>query len=263
MSFIKALDVSVWQGTINWQAVKDAGYQIAIIKVSGSDAGDYVDSRCGYNYNEARRVGMAVGTYHFAGGTDPIHEADYFINVTHPLDENQVLILDWEVQHPDPVGWCGRFVQRVKDVTGIWPMIYFNGSTANSYNWNANPSVANCGKWIAWYGRDPEADLPVNLPYIMHQYSSTGRIPGISGNVDLDAWYYDIATWNKYGYHAPTAPVPEPPKPPEPTPEPPKPEPTPEPTPEPPKPEPTPEPNPCGGFIQKLINWLKQLGGCK
>lgn len=205
MGYTKALDVSRWQGQIDWNAVKGAGYEIAVIKVSGSDAGDYVDPRAGINYDGARNAGLAFGTYHFAGGTDARHEAEYFVAVCSPLDENQVLVLDWEVQHADPVGWCETFVSRVHELTGIWPILYMNGSTRNSYDWTRG-ILSNCGMWIAWYDRDPNIDLPVNGTYIMHQYTSSGSVPGIAGRVDLDAWYGTVAQWNKYGWHAPVTP---------------------------------------------------------
>jgi len=213
MSYINALDVSRWQGEINWSAVKGAGYEIAVIKISGGDDGFYYDSKANQNYNGAKANGFSVGGYHFAGGQDPNAEAEYFVRGMQPFEENDVFVLDWEIQHPDPVGWCSAFVNKVHELAGVWPMIYMNGSTLNSQDWS--PVTNNCGVWVAWYGQDPNADLPVKYPYIMHQYTSGGSVPGIAGNVDLDAWYYDIATWNKYGYHAPVV-APEPPKPVEP-----------------------------------------------
>lgn len=250
MSHINGIDISQYQGAIDWNAVKADGYSIILVKVSGSDAGDYIDAWAGNHYNGARATGLAVGTYHFAGGGDPNHEAEYFVNVCSPLDENQVLALDWEIQHVDPVGWCTAFVNRVKALTGIWPIIYFNGSTWNAYDWT--PVTNNCGVWVAWYGQDPEVDLPVHGTYIAHQYTSQGQVPGIAGNVDLDAWYIDVPTFNKYGYHSNNqpapAPVPDPVPTPTPVPDPvPQPEPTPTPTPTPdpqPVPEPTPVPTP-------------------
>lgn len=208
MSYINALDVSRWQGDINWAAVKEAGYQIAVIKISGGDDGFYFDSKANQNYNNAKANGLSVGGYHFAGGTDPVAEAEYFVKGMSPLEENDVLVLDWEIQHSNPVNWCTQFVNKVHELTTVWPIIYMNGSTLNSQDWS--PVTNNCGVWVAWYGTNPDADLPVKYPYIMHQYTSSGSVPGISGNVDLDAWYYDIPTWNKYGYNAPQAPAPEP-----------------------------------------------------
>lgn len=201
--YTQGIDISKWQGSVDLNAAKASGIEIVILKVSGSDAGDYVDPQAAINYTKAMNAGFTPATYHFAGGTDPIHEAEYFVNVCSPLDENQVLVLDWEMQHSDPVGWVNTFVTRVHDLTGIWPIVYMNGSTRNAYDWT--PVAQNCGFWLAWYGRSPEVVLPVNGSYIAHQYSSTGSVPGISGNVDMDAWFIDVPTFQKYGYHKPVA----------------------------------------------------------
>lgn len=245
MPFTKAIDVSHWQGDIDWQAVKNSGVEIAIIKVTGGDAGLYVDSKVGVNYANARNVGLAYGTYHFAGGGDPITEADYFCRTVSPLDEGQVLLLDWEVNVPDPVGWCWQFVSHVHDRLGVWPMIYMSGSRVPAFY--GSDVLKNCGLWVAWYDRDPEKDLPLKTVYVMHQYTSNGSVPGISGRVDLDAFYGSVEQFNKYGYHTPV-PVPVPDPVPVPTPEPePNPAPVPDPTPVPnpePAPTPTPEPEP-------------------
>lgn len=238
MAHLNMIDVSRWQGSIDWDAVKSGGYVGAIIKISGGDGpGDYYDSMATNNYYGAKGAGLAVGGYHFAGGGDANHEAEYFVSGMRPFEQGDVFVLDWEISHPDPVGWCEAFVQRVKDLTGVWCIVYMNGSTRNSYNWTRG-ALSNCGFWIAWYGRDPEGDLPVNGPYVMHQYTSSGAVPGIAGAVDLDAWYGTLEGFKKYGYQGE---VPAPP--PEPTPLPPAPDPLPPPVPA-PTPEPTPEPLP-------------------
>jgi lysozyme len=251
MGHIDAIDVSQWQGNINWSAVPQP---IAILKMSGGDAGLYVDSKANQNYYGAKAAGKLIGGYHFAGGGDPANEADFFVAAMSPLEENDVLVLDWEIEHPDPVGWCTTFVNRVHERTGTWPLFYTNGSRLNQYDWS--PVRNNCGTWVAWYGMDPEGSLPVSGMYVMHQYTSDGSVPGIAGRVDLDAWFGTLDQFKMYGWHS-TQPVPEPTPEPEPvpppnpipdppTPEPvpePEPEPIPEPTPEPPVPQPKPEPN--------------------
>ncbi|GAC1499128.1 MAG: hypothetical protein NVS1B10_01550 [Candidatus Saccharimonadales bacterium] len=281
MSFIHALDVSQYQGNIDWNAVRNAGYEIAIIKVSGGDNGTYVDTKAGANYAGARAAGLAVGTYHFAGGTDPVHEAEYFVNVCSPVDPQQVLVLDWEVQHPDPVGWCTTFVNRVHELTSVWPLVYFNGSTWNGHDWSRVTN--NCGVWVAWYGQDPNVDLPVHGTYVMHQYTSDGAVPGIAGRVDLDAWYGSVEQFKMYGLQttapAPvvtpppivTPPVPEPVvappapvEPPSPTPPPVLVPPAPEPPKETPKPVETPRVIPPLAYPPvvkqpKAKNWLQQV----
>ena len=128
MSFVKGIDVSQWQGAIDWNAVKASGVQFAIIKMGGGDAGLYYDSRATQNYYNAKAAGLAVGGYWFAGGGNPENEADSFIAAMSPLEENDVFVLDWEIPNGDPVGWCERFIQRVHDRVGVWPLLYMNGS---------------------------------------------------------------------------------------------------------------------------------------
>lgn len=203
---IPGIDVSHWQGTINWSAVAQT-QQFVIVKISGGDAGLYYDAQASNNYYGAKAAGIqGVGGYHFAGGGNPSQEADFFCAGMKPWTENDVWVLDWEIDVADPVSWVGQFMQRCHDVAGVWPLLYVDGSRANAYNWNANAAVANCGKWIAWYGRDPSQDLPVSMFYTMMQYSSSGKINGISGNVDQDMFYGDISQLQKYGWHAPVAP---------------------------------------------------------
>lgn len=208
MAYVRGIDVSVYQGLIDWNAVKNSGVQIAIVKIGGGDAGLYYDSRATTNYYGAKNAGIAIGGYWFAGGGDARHEAEYFVNGMSPLEVNDVLVLDWEIKHADPVGWCTAFVNRVHELTGVWPLIYFNGSTWNAYNWS--PVTNNCGVWVAWYDRDPEGTLPVGgKVYVMHQYTSSGSVPGIAGRVDLDAWFGTLDQFKKYGYK-PSTPPPKP-----------------------------------------------------
>lgn len=271
MAQVKAIDVSQWQGSIYWGDVKSDGIDIAIIKTSGGDAGLYVDAKAYANYNAAKSAGIAVGQYHFAGGQNATNEADFFIAAVSPLEQDDVLVLDWEVPHANPVAWCLEFVNRVHDRTGIWPMIYMNASTAGAYNWA--PVFVNCGLWVAAWNNNPNVDVTAHT-YVMHQYTSSGTVKGINGRVDLDMWFGTLAQFKKYGYQKP-APAPTPPPtpppvviPPTPPPAPPatNPNPTPTPNPDPspppaaqPKPEPTPYPSWFVKFFTALITAIKNI----
>lgn len=202
MSYAPALDISQWQGDINWSLVDRP---IALIKMSGGDAGLYTDSRATANYYGAKAAGKAIGMYHFAGGGDPVNEADFFIAACSPLEENDVMILDWELPHNDPVGWCKAFRDRVHERTGAWVLLYINLATLNQYDWT--PVLDNSGLWLAAWNNDPEA-LLTNKTYVMHQYSSTGTVPGVTGRTDLDAWLGTVEQFKKYGYHAPVSSTP-------------------------------------------------------
>ena len=63
----KGIDVSHWQGTIDWNKVKKAGIEFAIIKAGGSDAGFYTDSKWEANYKGAKAAGISIGAYYFVG----------------------------------------------------------------------------------------------------------------------------------------------------------------------------------------------------
>lgn len=205
MPTTSAVDISQYQGTIDFNSVTEP---IVIMKMSGGDAGLYVDSKANQNYYGAKAAGKALGMYHFAGGGDPANEADFFIAACSPLEKDDVMVLDWEIPHADPVGWCLVFVTRVHERTGVWPLIYMNLATLNSHVWN--PVLANCGLWLAAWNNDPDATLTDKF-YVMHQYSSNGTVSGIAGRVDLDSFFGSVAQFKEYGYQPPvTPPVEEP-----------------------------------------------------
>lgn len=214
MSYILFKDISQWQG--NYDMASNPDPAIAI-KMSGGDAGLYYDSHAALNYAHATAAGKVVIGYHFAGGLDPTAEADFFIKAMSPLAENDVLALDWEIQNPDPVGWCTTFVTHVHDVTGVWPLVYMNMSTANAHDWS--PVFNNCGYWCAAPSYSFDDVLPVKYPQVAQQG------PIVNG-VDTDAAFVTIEELKEYGYHAthtsqpaPTpVPVPEPAAPPAPEP---------------------------------------------
>lgn len=218
---MRAIDVSRWQGDIDWAKVQAP---IAIIKASGGDDGLYYDSKCTRNYAGAKAAGKAVGLYHFAGGGNAVEEADFFIRACSPLEPNDVLVLDWEIRHADPVGWCSAFIDRIVAQTGVRCLIYMNSNTASTIDWQGVVD-RNIGLWVAHYGLGPDDLVPVGKfpTYVMHQYSSTGREPGVGGgtaNVDVNEWFGTVDQFKKYGFRAviqdvtpPPAPVPPAPAP--------------------------------------------------
>lgn len=188
-------DISQWNSAYNMAANPDPAIAI---KMSGGDAGLYFDSKASLNYANASHAGKVIIGYHFAGGTDPVAEADFFVRSMSPLAENDILCLDWEV-HPagkDPVQWCLSFVNRVHEKTGLWCWVYMNMSTANAYDWS--PVFKNCGYWCAAPSYSFNATLPVKYPQIAQQG------PIVNG-LDTDAFFGSLDQLKKYGYHAPVA----------------------------------------------------------
>lgn len=184
---IPAKDISRYQG-----AWTDTGEPIIMVKISGGDAGLYVDSQAAANYNAVIAAGKAFGGYHFAGGTDPIAEANFYLAAMKPWNRGEVPALDWEVGHTDPVGWCNAFTTHVHDVGGAWPLIYMNLSTLRSYDWS--PVLKNCGLWLADWNNDPSGTINTGgHVYVMQQYSD-------GPNYDHDEWYGTIAAFKAYGW---------------------------------------------------------------
>jgi hypothetical protein len=148
-----------------------------------------------------------------------------------------VLVLDWEVQHPNPVEWCRVFAQHVHDLTNVWVLLYINLATLRAYDWS--PVLNNCGLWIAAWTDDPNIDINTNgYPYVVHQYRGAP--------LDLDAVWLTMDQFKKFGYHVP-----------QPTPAP-QPIPVPDPVPT-PTPLPTPEPVQPSDIDKENNTLLKQI----
>lgn len=227
---IPAKDISQYQG----QYV-DTGEPIQMVKISGGDDGLYIDSRASENYNGVIRAGRAFGGYHFAGGGDPVTEANFFCNAMLPWNPGEVPALDWEINHPDPVGWCLAFINQVQKVTGNpGGLIYMNLNTLNHYDWS--PVLAKWGLWLAdWTGDPTGSTVDTDKTVVMLQYND-------GPTYDRDEWYGTIEQFKKYGWQGASAPTPQPPTTPAPDPTPPTTEPPT--TPPPVEPDPTPDPDP-------------------
>jgi hypothetical protein len=261
-TMIPACDISKYQGA--WH---DYPADIILTKISGGDAGLYIDPQAATNYNGIIAAGKAFGGYHFAGGTDPIAEANYYLNAMQPWNYGEVPALDWEVSHPDPVGWCLQFTTHVHDVAGAWPLIYVNLATLRAYDWS--PVLSNCGLWLADWNNDPNTPVDTGgKVYVMQQYSD-------GPNYDHDEWFGTIDEFKKYGWPAPVlvpAPTLEPAPAPVETPTPPAPtsEPAPLPAPQPTTPPAVEDPKPTAGVpsvppaptvvaTPPKVNWLAAL----
>lgn len=192
---IPAIDISQYQGT--WI---DRGEAIDLIKIGGGDAGIYFDSQATNNYNQAKAHGKGVGGYWFIGWVmGSAQEASAFLRGMSPLAENDVYALDIEngtIPIPSNViQYVTDMVDYIHTKIGLYPLLYMNLSTLNSYNWDT--LLANCGLWLADWAVSPTVTIPVNHVYVMQQYSD-------GPNYDHDEWFGTLAEFNAYGYHTPT-----------------------------------------------------------
>lgn len=203
MSEYKGIDVSHWQGDIDWGKVRGDGVTFAILKAGGSDAGRYRDKSFERNYQSAKANGIKVGCYYFngAGCTSAeagVSDAQHFLSLISGKVFEYPCYSDLEA--PTSATRQGNtdavisFCETVKNAgykTGIY--------ASDISGFKDRLDLARLGaydKWVARYGSAPKY-VP---EYQVWQFSSSGAVKGINGRVDMDISYFD------YG----DAPAPEP-----------------------------------------------------
>ena len=294
---IRGIDVSKWQGKINWAQVAAGGEAFAIIKATeGALRPGLADAQAiaqfgldpdfRANWAEAKAAGLVRGAYHFGRpdlGNSPEAEADWFWSIVGPvLEPGDLIALDLESGSGDLHAWAARFLARLKAHAGFNPLLYASPSFLASRNITFRNVGGDYGLWEAdWTANEPApaAGWPV---LAIWQYGSGGTLAGIAGRVDGDVFNGDRNTLLKYGKPglagaAPgsvTPPAPQPAPAPAPTPAPaPAPAPAPVPAPAPipaPAPVPTPAPAPApetfpappAGFVawlEAVLAFIKRL----
>lgn len=258
MITLKGCDISKWQGTVDFDALKSSAEFVIIRSSFGTPGGGStgLDTEFKRNRDEVRRVGIAHGFYHYAYPqyNSPEAEADFFLKTVGKLQEGELLALDFEESYSDPVTWCKKFLDHLSSITnGYKPLLYINQNLQQNHNWM--PVVnAGYGLWLALWNYDPNKnDFDTQWPVTaMRQWSNHETFSGISGVVDANVFYGDKYAFNLYGYHAPSPSIPPAPLP----------EPEPEPLPPLPEPEPLPpvipDPVPSNDY-KALVDQAKSI----
>lgn len=208
----KGIDVSRFQGTIDWKAVGTTKIKFAYVAASrgmGLDclvAGDQCGADPYYDANRraARAQGIRVGAYHraFAAGNtrarareDALREARVFCHsVGHLGKADLVPALDVEVPFvrlsPDRLRyWIRTWLEHVQSKLGVKPIIYTNTSSWASTGDTGRFARRGYRLWVANFGVSSPSMPAANWAdkgWTMWQFSSTGRVRGIDGNVDRD-----------------------------------------------------------------------------
>ena len=185
---LPGIDVSHWQGTIDWSAVAADGVEFAFVKAT--EGGDYTDPRFAANWAGARQAGVVRGAYHFyRPQTDAMAQAAHFLGTVTLASGDLPPVLDVEVtdgRSADAVAAGVRtWLQEVERVTGRRPIIYTRASF-----WTAQMGSGFGGYplWVAHYGV-ASPSIPAGWSgWTFWQHSDAGRVDGISGGVDLD-WF--------------------------------------------------------------------------
>lgn len=202
------IDVSRWQGTINWTSVKGAGISFAWAQATRgltSPNANFVA-----NMNNGKAAGVYMGAYHYAFPNDstPEVQADYYWNLAGPYikgdGKSLVPALDMEVWvgyqgATSYTDWANKWIARVKSkaaavgVTIPKVVIYTSASMACHFN----SGISQHGAWIAnWNGQNPQTGTPWSCcsscnkwgTWHFWQYTDSGSVSGISGAVDRNTY---------------------------------------------------------------------------
>lgn len=200
MSYRLGIDVSSWQGgKIDWEAVKDSGVQFAMLR-AGLGRGS-VDTAFRRNAAECSRLGIPIGVYWFSYALNPdmaAAEARTCLKTIRPYKIDFPVCYDLEYDTVDYAKSRGvkinkrlasemvrAFCRTVKEA-GYIPMNYGNGDFMRNYFDSTVPMEFPL--WFAQWPDMPDFEHPPREAEIW-QYSDSGSVPGIPGNVDMDVCY--------------------------------------------------------------------------
>jgi lysozyme len=190
------IDVSYYQGDIDWPAVAAAGVKFAIVRVSHSL--QFFDPEFEANLAGSRAAGIHTGVYqYFEPDEDPVAQADLLLDSMGPLMPGDLPPMI-DVESTGGLGGSAiteaihAWIDRVESVTGVKPLIY-----SGYYFWNDNVGSSDFGEYplmLPWYGMECPGGVPVGWDmWTVHQYCDCGSVGGISGDVDVNRFNGDIA----------------------------------------------------------------------
>ena len=192
------IDVSQFQGDIDWQQVASSGVKVAMIRIGGRGTAQegklYFDDYFEKNYHGATDAGIQVGAYFFSQATteeEALEEARYALERMDGRAFSLPIVFDWEyidnarttdVPATRIMACAKAFCDEIA-AAGYTPMVYFNyRMLSNGFDLE---QMADYHFWLAHY--NSEMDFPYRVD--MWQYSDSGSVPGISGKVDLNLYF--------------------------------------------------------------------------
>ena len=223
---VYGIDVSRWQGDIDWAAVANSGISFVIIKCGGGDDGLYQDKKFVDNIQGAYANGLQVGVYFFSGAhtvEEAYEEASWCLQIIEPYRSmiTYPVAFDWELQldghsTEEVTAACDAFLEIVASY-GYTPMMYGN---KNSFYYQLDGEYLT-GKYKTWlatyfssyyytstrweYGDDL---VNFNYNYDIWQYGATDTVDGIAGYVDMNVGFFTYSNYAVNGLQDPSITLP-------------------------------------------------------
>ncbi len=198
---IQGIDVSYWQGDIDWKKVRDAGIKFAFIKAT--EGGDHLDPKFRQNWHAAKREGIARGAYHFIYWCRKASEqAAWFVrNVPQDPDAlPSVLDLEWHTHSktcPKKIS-RRRALEKTKIIlkamerhTGKRPIIYTDPAFHREV---LKGELKSYHFWLRTVAAEPHKIYP-GRSWAFWQFTTTGHVPGVPGKVDRNIYNGSPNDW--------------------------------------------------------------------
>lgn len=201
---VQGIDISRYQGKIDWNRVRKAGIRFAYMKAS--EGGDHVDARLYRNWGGAARAGIARGVYHFMYWCRTASEQAIWFSHAVPQDPTQlppVLDLEWnhasvtcpkKVPRAEALAKIRKMLQIMEYHTGKRPVIYTDISFHREV---LEGELKGYEFWLRSVAAEPHERFS-NRPWTFWQYTATGRVPGIKGNVDRNVFNGSEREWLRW-----------------------------------------------------------------
>lgn len=193
---VHGIDISHWQGEIDWRAVKASGVEFAWIKAT--EGGDFADPRFVANWIGARMAGVPRGAYHFYYFCRPVEEQISWVKEIVPKDPEALpLVLDMEwnahsrtCRDRPPRAQILRdmqvFLDEMERHYGKRPVIY---SSVDFHRDRLVGAFRDDLFWLRSVAAHPNAIYDQRSDWVFWQYTAKGRVPGIQGDVDRNAFF--------------------------------------------------------------------------
>jgi lysozyme len=201
---VQGIDISKYQGDIDWQRVSRAGIRFAYLKVS--EGGDHVDDRFYQNWSASAAAGIPRGVYHFMYWCRTASEQAVWFTQAVPQDPTQlppVLDVEWNhasktcPQQTTPAD-AREKIQKMLEImeyhTGKRPIIYTDIAFHRDVLEGHFPGYQF---WLRSVAAEPHQRFE-DRPWTFWQYTATGRVPGISGDVDRNAFQGTESDWRRW-----------------------------------------------------------------
>ncbi|MEP3435607.1 MAG: GH25 family lysozyme [Hoeflea sp.] len=201
---VHGIDVSKWQGEIDWNEVRKAG--IAFVFMKATEGGDHTDDRYDSYWRGARAAGIAHAPYHFYYFCRPAREqAEWFIANVPRASVQMPPVLDVEWNHASRTCTSRPDPETVRSEMKIWmdivgrhygkrPIIY---TPVDFHRENLDGHFKGYQFWLRSVAAHPQ-DIYPDHPWTLWQYTGTGIMPGIKGDTDINAFAGSKEEWRKW-----------------------------------------------------------------